>query len=119
LYSGDNICSDVSGCGSVNIFRSTGPYAENTALQVYRDNLKRLVDRMDEYDYLFPMHFMNNIENNLMPNILEAGEAILANPEDYDYMIEKWGKDRAAEPSRRYYKFIKGFSVIAYGYKKV
>ena len=73
---------------------------------------------MDEYDYIFPMHFMNNIENNLMPNILEACDAILANPDDYDYMTEKWGKDRVAEPSRRYYKFIKGFSVIAYGYKK-
>ena len=42
LYSGDNICSDVSGCGSVNAIRSTGPHAENTALKVYRDNVKGL-----------------------------------------------------------------------------
>ena len=118
LFSGDNICSDVSGCGSVNSIRSNGPHAENTALQVYRNNVKRLVDRMDEYDYIFPQHFMNNIENNLMPNILEACDAILADPEDYDYKIESYGKDRTAGPSTRYYKFIKGFSVIAYGYKK-
>jgi glyoxylase-like metal-dependent hydrolase (beta-lactamase superfamily II) len=118
LFSGDNICSDVSGCGSVNLSRP-GPYAANTALKVYRDNVKRLVDRMDEYDYIFPQHFMNNIENNLMPNILEACDAILANPEDYDYKIETWGKDRTAEVSVRYFKFIKGFSVLAYGYKKV
>lgn len=117
FFSGDNICSDVSGCGSVNTTRP-GPYAENTALKVYRDNVKRLVDRMDEYDYIFPMHFMNNIENNLMPNILEACDAILANPEDYDYKIEKYGKDRFAGPSARYFKFIKGFSVIGYGYRK-
>ena len=116
LFSGDNICSDVSGCGSINMSRP-GPYAENTELRVYRDNVKRLVDRMDEYDYIFPMHFMNNIENNLMPNILEACNAVLANPDDYDYMIETWGKN-STEPSQRYFKFIRGFSVIAYGYKK-
>ena len=117
LFSGDNICSDVSGCGSVNVTRP-GPYGENTALKVYRDNVKRLVDRMDEYDYIFPNHFMNNIENNLMPNILEACDAVLANPEDYDYTIETWPKN-AAEKSVRYFKFIKGFSVLAYGYKRV
>ena len=56
LFSGDNICSDVSGCGSVNMPRP-GPHGENTALKVYRDNVKRLVDRMDEYDYIFPHSF--------------------------------------------------------------
>jgi hypothetical protein len=88
-------------------------------VKVYRDNVKRLVDRMHEYDYLFPAHFMNNIENNLMPNILETCDAVLANPEDCDYKIEKWGKDRGQGPSVRYYKFIKGFSVLAYGYNNV
>jgi len=118
LFVGDNICSDVSGCGSVNMLRSSGPYAENTALSVYRDNVKQLVERMDEYDYLFPAHFMNDIENNLMPNILEACDAVIADPEDYDYKLEKWGKDRSQGPSVRYFKFIKGFSVLAYRYAK-
>lgn len=116
LFSGDNICSDVSSCGSVNITRP-GPHGENTALKVYRDNVKRLVDRLDEYDYIFPNHFMTNLENNLMPNILEACDAILANPEDCDYKVEKWNKG-GTESTVRYYKFIRGFSVIAYGYQK-
>lgn len=116
LFTGDNICSDVSGCGSVNTPRP-GPHGENTLLKVYRDNVKRLVDRMDEYDYIFPCHFMNNIENNLMPNVLEACDAILANPDGYDYKKETWAKG-ATEPTVRYFKFIKGFSVIGYGYKK-
>lgn len=117
LFCGDNICSDVSGCGSINISRP-GPHAENTALKVYRDNVKRLVDRMNEYDYIFPNHFMVNLENNLMINILEACDAILANPEACDYKVEKWAKT-GTEPAVRYFKFIKHFSVIAYGYKKV
>jgi glyoxylase-like metal-dependent hydrolase (beta-lactamase superfamily II) len=116
LFSGDNICSDVSGCGSVNNLR-TGPHAENTSLKVYRNNVKKLVDRMEEYDHIFPQHFMNNLENNLMPKVLEACDAILANPDKPDYTIESWGKN-AAEPSLKYYKFIKDFSVISYGYKK-
>jgi glyoxylase-like metal-dependent hydrolase (beta-lactamase superfamily II) len=116
LFSGDNICSDVSGCGSVNIPRPT-PHGENTALQVYRDNVKRLVDRMDEYDHIFPQHFMNDIENNLMINILAACDAILANPDKPDYTTETWGKN-ASEPTVRYFKFIKDFSVISYGYRK-
>lgn len=116
LFTGDNICSDVSGCGSVNITKP-GPYGENTSLKVYRDNVARLCARMDEFDYIYPQHFMNNIENNLLPNILETCDAILADPESYDYKIERWGKDRN-EKNVRYFKFVKGFSVIAYGYKK-
>ena len=116
FYSGDNICSDVSSCGSINVPRP-GPHGEQTELKVYRDNVKRLVDRMDEYDYICPNHFMTNLENSLMTNILEACDAVLANPESYDYKVEKWNKGGAGS-STRYYKFIRGFSVIAYGYNK-
>ncbi|MCK7536436.1 MAG: hypothetical protein MZV63_38400 [Marinilabiliales bacterium] len=106
LFTGDNICSDVSGCGSVNIIKP-GPYGENTSLKAYRDNVQRLVNRMGEYDYIFPQHFMNDIENNLMPKILEACDAILANPEKPDYTIETWGKN-ASEPAVEVFQVYKG-----------
>jgi glyoxylase-like metal-dependent hydrolase (beta-lactamase superfamily II) len=118
LFTGDNICSDVSGCGSVNMVRAGGPHAEKTLLSVYRDNVKRMVDRIDEYDYIFPQHFINNIENNLMPNVLETLDEILANPKNYDYKTETWGKDRNVK-NERFFKFIRGFSVIAYNYKEI
>jgi glyoxylase-like metal-dependent hydrolase (beta-lactamase superfamily II) len=117
LFTGDNICCDVSGCGSVNVIRGNGPHAENTLLSVYRENVRRLVDRMGEYDYIFPQHFMNNIESNLMPNVLETLDAILANPKNYDYKKTTYGKDRN-QKNERYFKFIKGFSVIGYTYKE-
>jgi glyoxylase-like metal-dependent hydrolase (beta-lactamase superfamily II) len=116
LYTGDNICSDVSSCGSINVPRP-GPFAENTALKVYRDNVKRLVDRMGEYDYIFPNHFMTNLENSLMVDILDTCDSVLANPEACDFKVEKWNKG-GTESTVRYYKFIRGFSVLAYGYKK-
>jgi glyoxylase-like metal-dependent hydrolase (beta-lactamase superfamily II) len=116
LFPGDNICSDISGCGSVTVMKP-GPYNENTTLAVYRNNVARLVDRIDEIDYIYPMHFMNNIESNLLLNILETLDEIIANPDNYDYKIEKWGKERTVK-TVRYFKFIKGFSVIGYGYNK-
>lgn len=118
LFSGDNICSDVSGCGSIGTPKANGPHSECTQLTFYRDRVKYLVDRMGEYDYIFPQHFMNNIESNLMPNILEALDEIIADPENNcDYKKETWGKQRDVK-NVRYFKFIKGFSVIGYGYNK-
>lgn len=117
LFSGDNICSDVSGCGSVNLTKP-GPYGECTALSFYRDKVEMLCERMDEYDYIFPMHFIVNLENSLMLNVLEACDAVLADPENYDYKVEKWGKERD-DKKVRYFKHIKGFGVLGYGYRKV
>lgn len=114
LFSGDNICSDVSGCGADGAPRAKGPHSECTLLSFYRDRVRLLVERMAEYDYIFPQHFMNNLENSLMPNILEALDTIVADPSAYDYKTVTYGKMRD-QKNIRYFKFIKGFSVIAYG----
>ena len=115
LFTGDNICSDVSGCGAINTFRGHGPYQEYTQLPFYRDRVKCLVDRIDEYDYIFPQHFMLNLENNLMPKVLKALDEIIADPEHPDYKTVKYGKDRDT-CMVRYFKYIEGFSVIGYNY---
>jgi glyoxylase-like metal-dependent hydrolase (beta-lactamase superfamily II) len=115
-FTGDNIICDTSGCGSVNVTRP-GPHGENTMLKVYRENLKRLIDRMDEFDHVYPGHFMVDVENGVLPNELETIDEILANPEGYDYKIEAWGKT-GSDPAVRYAKHIRGFSVVFYGYKK-
>lgn len=114
LFSGDNICCDVSGCGNIGAPRVSGPYAGETLLTFYRDRVKVLVDCMEEYDYIFPQHFMNNLENHLMSEVLKTLDDIIADPHNYDYKEENWGKMRD-QKNVRYYKYIKGFSVIAYG----
>lgn len=110
LFAGDDICSDVIGCGG-------GPregmfYNEYRNLQTYRDCLEKLVTRLDEFDYLFPGHFMVNLENHLLVDVLEALNAVVSNPEDYDYKIE----DAAGggEARARMHKYVKGFGTIAY-----
>jgi glyoxylase-like metal-dependent hydrolase (beta-lactamase superfamily II) len=105
LFAGDDICSDVTGCGSGN-----GPYGN---LTTYRDCLTKLVARLDEFDYIFTGHFMVNLENHLLVAILETLNQIIADPDSYDYKVESVSGNSGAKRVRMH-KFIKGFSTIAY-----
>ena len=116
VFTGDNIICDTSGCGSVNV-PGRGPHGENQLLKAYRENLKRLADRMPEYDHVFPAHFMVDVENAVVANELDCVDAILANPDNYDYWDSSWGKG-ATQPAGRYMKHMRGFSVVYYGYNK-
>ena len=108
LFPGDNICSDTSGCGNVSY------PIERCSLYKYRECVKKLVERMDEYDHIFPMHFMVDLENRLMPAILEALDEVLADPEhNFDYEVTQVSANGGA-PRRRKFKYIKGFSCLAY-----
>lgn len=117
LFIGDDIISDTASSGSVNMTRP-GPHGENTSLKVWRDNCKRLADRIDDYDYVYPGHFMLDIEAGVVVDTLNALDEILENPENYTYKTERWAKG-ATEPAVRYFKRVKGFSQIAYNYRKM
>ncbi|MGM9521605.1 MAG: MBL fold metallo-hydrolase [Oscillospiraceae bacterium] len=108
LFPGDNICSDVSGCGSVSY------PIEECSLYKYQECVRNLVDRLDEFDYIFPMHFMCNLESSLMTDILDALDEVLADPEhNYDYEESSISANGGA-PRIRKFKYIKGFSTMAY-----
>lgn len=110
LFAGDDVCSDVISAGNGP---SLGmPHGEFQTIKAFRDELVKLCGRLDEFDYLFPGHFMVNLENSVLPNILEACDAVLADPENYDY--KKRSVDKNGVEKERYFKFIKGFSVLAY-----
>lgn len=110
IFMGDDLCSDVSGVAS-----GPRPGAVNGQYQnltVFRNNLAKLVARMDEYDYVFPSHFIVNLENSVLADELETCDAILKNPEDFDY--EQENVMGTGEKRTRRFKYIKGFSVLAY-----
>lgn len=110
LFAGDDVCSDVTGCGSgPNPARPNGQFAN---LTTYRDNLTKLVGRIDEYDYMFPGHFMVNLENNVLVSILDTLNAIIADPTHYNYKLESVGGTGTKQS--RMYKYVRGFSTIAY-----
>ena len=111
LFAGDDVCSDVTGCGGGP--RPDRPYGQYANLTTYRDNLSRLVARLDEFDYLFPGHFMVNLENSVLVNILEALNEVIDDPNSYDYKLVHISGNGGASRERMY-KFVKGFSTIAY-----
>ncbi len=113
LFAGDDVCSDVIGCGGGP--RPGSVNSEYCNLSSYRDCLDKLVKRLDEFDYIFPGHFMINLENSLMQNILDALNEVIADPDDYDYKTESVSPNNPSAPKRvRMHKFIKGFGTIAY-----
>ena len=110
LFSGDNLCSDISGCGSVSF------PLEECSLYKYRECVKKLVARLDEIDWVFPMHFMVDLENRVLVDMLDTLNVILADPlHNYDSRIETRSTSNPNTPPRvRYTKYVNGFSVIAY-----
>lgn len=111
LFAGDDVCSDVIGCGS-------GPKAgyynnQYCNLVSYRNCLVNLVNRMSEFDYIFPGHFIVNLENYLLKEILETLNEIIEDPLNYDYKVEHGGGNNGTKRVRMH-KFVKGFGTIAY-----
>ncbi len=111
IYMGDDLCSDVSGVAGGP--RPGGINGQYQNLTVFRDNLAKLVERIDEYDYVFPSHFMVNLENGVLVNELDTCNAILADPDDYDYTYTGVSPN-GGQPVTRRFKYIKGFSPLAY-----
>lgn len=111
VFPGDDLCSDVSGVASGG--RPGMPNRQYANLTTFRDNLARLVARMDEYDYIFPSHFMVNLENSVLAAELDTCNAILENPECYDYVYTGVSPN-GGQPVERRFKYINGFSVLAY-----
>lgn len=111
LFAGDDVCSDVIGCGSGP--KPGGFNNQYCNLTSYRDCLARLAQRLEEFDYIFPGHFMVNLENHLLLDILDALNKIIADPGCYDYKVEHAGGNNGIKRVRMH-KFIKGFGTIAY-----
>lgn len=111
LFAGDDVCSDVISCGGApkkGMFHN-----EYRNVQTYRDNLEKLVKRLDEFDYMFPGHFMIHLESHLLLDILDTLNAIVADPKDFDYQVETFG-GHDDTVTIRMHKFVKGFGTVAY-----
>lgn len=114
LFAGDCVCSDVISCGAgYNPRRHNTEYCNLTA---YRDRLAKLCERLDEFDYIYPGHFMVNLENHLLLDILDALNAVIADPNCYDYKVVHEG---STGTRTRYHKYVKGFGTIAYAMEGV
>lgn len=111
VFAGDVVCSDVIGCGSGG--RPEDPYRKYCTVEAYRNELEVFCKRLDEFDYIFPGHFMVNLESGLFLDILDTLNAIVADPECYDVIWERVGG--TGGPKRKQcHKYVPGFGTISY-----
>lgn len=87
LFSGDAIVSSPGLiCGAVR----DAAHAEACTIRAYRDRLAELVQRMDEFDVLYPGHNFLEYPNQAVKDALEMCEQILQNPDCQDDVDEVW-----------------------------
>lgn len=99
LFAGDDIISMRVGIGR------EGP---NATVEAYRNEMVKLLNRADEFDYIFPGHFLFNIESTVIQSFVDTANAILADPENYD-ICEPDDKGNVT-----YQKFVRGMGTMAY-----
>lgn len=116
FFPGDDLCSDVSGVGGgPKPGEANGQYKN---IETFRDNLAGLVKRIGECDHVFPSHFMVDLESSILEDELAACNEILADPDAYDYKAVGVAPDSGIKRERMF-KYIRGFSTIAYTKKGV
>ena len=117
LFGGDDFVSMRIGIGGP---KEGYPYGEFATVTALSHELEKLVKRVDEFDSIFPGHFIVDIDNSIVQNLLDACRAVIADPNDYDYLysVEANPKDydsRYTVKVRTWkQKYIKGFGTLAY-----
>lgn len=99
LFAGDAVISMRVGIGREGTFAT---------VEAYRDQLAKLTRRIDEFDYIFPGHFMFNLESTVLQGYLDAANAILADPQAYDLCT------RDDKGNVTYQKYVRGMGTLAY-----
>lgn len=66
------------------------PYGENCSVEALRDALKKLEPRFDEIEAVFPGHGMLDQTGETLRYLLNAAEAIMRNPNNYDEKVERY-----------------------------
>lgn len=105
IFTGDTggICDPVSG----------EPYAENCSVEALRDALKKLEPRFDEIEAVFPGHGMLDQTGETLRYLLNAAEAILRNPVNYDEITKRFAPS-TGETMTIMMKYIYQGSAIRY-----
>ena len=76
-------------------------------LRDFRDRMVRLAERTDEFDGIFPGHFIADLDSYAVRDVAEALEAICQDPSKYDYTEE-------GPRGTTFCKTVKGLGCIGY-----
>ncbi len=110
LISGDCL---IAGTNSVGMGPRYGdPYGKYSTIEAYYQQMKKVAERIDEYDYIFGGHYGVEFESNVIVDVVETAEKILKDPTNYDY--KKIRKSADGSENVIYCKYIPNFSCLAY-----
>lgn len=114
FFSGDDITSGGSGAG---MGPNPDDQDENALrymnLLFFRTALQPIADRRDEIDFIFPQHGALELDSSLLPILLETCDAVIQNPEQYDFTTCCPGL-KGKPPVKRFNRYIPGLGVLCY-----
>lgn len=105
LFCGDGLISMRIGIAKYN---PNTPYAKYGTVEACRNEMVKLSSRLGEFDALFPGHFIVDIGTEGVWGMVEACNAVLENPDNYDF-IGEMSNNRSFRA-----KYIHGLGVLAY-----
>lgn len=114
LFAGDDVISMRIG---IHGGKPEDPYKEYATVTQYRNQLEKICKRLDEFDYIFPGHFIFDIESYVIVDLLAAANAILKEPDSYDYVETVPNKNFGL--IQRMQKFVPGLGTIGYTSRSV
>ncbi len=78
----------------------------NDSLKNYRDRIGYLASRIDEFDHVFPGHFVTDLESSVIANLYQALNEIINDPEQGSKSESVFGMS--------YNKYVEGLGTISY-----
>ncbi len=110
FFSGDDILS--SGIG-INPPEPGEPNARYATVRTLRDNLRRLVPRTDEFDAVFPGHFVTDLDSAVTASVLAACEAVCDDPVGNASLTESF------PDGDHYERYVEGLGTLNYTLESV
>lgn len=105
LFCGDDFIGMRVGIG---MKRPEMPYSEYCSIHRFLEQVEKLSKRLDEFDTLFPGHFIVDIDNSIIFNMLEVLRRVDRDSESYDY-----AKENHRGILNRFC-FVEGMGMLAY-----
>ena len=110
FFAGDDIISMRVGVGGG---KPGLPYGEFASVNTLCENLERLTHRLDEFDHVFPSHFITDLENQAVVDMYETCREAIENP--FEGYVYKKGEGE----NTRYYRHVEGLGTLCYSERAI
>lgn len=105
FFAGDDIVSMRVGVSGP---RPGLPFGEYATVNTLCGQLEKLVARLQEFDHVFPSHFVVDLENAVVQAMCEACHAVLEDPVGHSHY------SRGSGAGIRYFRYVEGLGTLSY-----